>query len=371
MKLNLKSKIGVILLMALVVAILVSGCGSGQPKEQISHQENQPSEQISLVTLAGAGASFPYPLYTKWIQEFQKVNSNINIDYQSIGSSGGINNILNEMVDFAGSDAPMKDEQLAKARGPILHIPTVAGAVAVTYNLEGLDKPLQLAPEVLVDIFLGNIKKWNDSKIATLNPSIKLPNQDIVVIHRSDGSGTTGIFTDYLSKVSPAWKEKVGQGTAVEWPVGIGAKGNEGVAGTVKQTPGSIGYVELAYAIQNKLPYAFIKNKAGKFVEPSLETTTAAAAGAAATMPEDMRVSITDPPGENAYPIAGYTYILVYKDQKDEVKGKALAEFLWWAIHDGQKYAKDLLYAPLPQNVVKKAEEKIKQINYQGTPFIK
>lgn len=371
MKLNIKSKTWVILLaVALVVAGAVAGCGSQQPK-QTSEQENKPSEQAPSITLNGAGASFPYPLYSKWIQEYKKVKPNVNIDYQSIGSSGGINNILNETVDFAGSDAPMKDEQLAKARGPILHIPTVAGAVVVIYNLEGVDKPLKLTPEVIAEIFLGNIKKWNDSRIASLNPDIKLPNKDIAVVRRSDGSGTTNIFTDYLSKVSPTWKEKVGKGTTVEWPVGIGAKGNEGVAGTVKQTPGSIGYVELAYAIQNKLPYAFIKNKAGKFVEPSLETTTAAAAGAAATMPEDMRVSITDPPGENAYPIAGYTYILVYKDQKDEVKGKALAEFLWWAIHDGEKYAKDLLYAPLPENVVKKAEEKIKQINYQGTPFIK
>lgn len=372
MKLNIKSKSWVILLaVALVAAVAVSGCGSKQRNQQTSEQGNKASEQAPSITLNGAGASFPYPLYSKWIQEYKKVNPNVNIDYQSIGSSGGINNILNETVDFAGSDAPMKDEQLAKARGPILHIPTVAGAVVVTYNLEGVDKPLKLTPEVITDIFLGNLKKWNDSRIASLNPDIKLPNKDIVVVHRSDGSGTTNIFTDYLSKVGPTWKEKVGKGTSVQWPVGIGAKGNEGVAGTVKQTPGSVGYVELAYAIQNKLPYAFIKNKAGKFVEPSLETTTAAAAGAAATMPADMRVSITDPPGENAYPIAGYTYILVYKDQKDKVKGEALAEFLWWAIHDGEKYAKDLLYAPLPENVVKKAEEKIKQINYQGTPFIK
>jgi len=371
MKLTINTKMSVILLaFTLMVAGVISGCSFQHPKQQAS-QENKATAQTASITLSGAGASFPYPLYSKWIQEYKKLKPNVNIDYQSIGSSGGINNILNETVDFAGSDAPMTDEQLAKARGPILHIPTVAGAVVITYNLEGVNKPLQLSPEVVAEIFLGNVTKWNDSKIASLNPNIKLPDKNIVVVHRSDGSGTTNIFTDYLSKVSPTWKEKVGKGTSVQWPVGIGAKGNEGVAGTVKQTPGSIGYVELAYAIQNKLPYAFIKNKAGKFVEPSLETTTAAAAGAANIMPEDMRVSITDPPGENAYPIAGYTYILVYKDQKEELKGKALAEFLWWAIHDGEKYAKDLLYAPLPENVVKKAGEKIKQINRQGTPFIR
>ncbi|MGB9860245.1 MAG: phosphate ABC transporter substrate-binding protein PstS [Moorellaceae bacterium] len=372
MKLNIARKSWIVLLaVALVLAVNVSGCISRRPEQQGSDQGNKPAEQAPSITLNGAGASFPYPLYSKWIQEYKKVKPNVNIDYQSIGSSGGINNILNETVDFAGSDAPMTDEQLAKGRGSILHIPTVAGAVVVTYNLEGVDKPLKLTPEVIAEVFLGNIKKWNDSKIASLNPELKLPDRDIAVVHRSDGSGTTNIFTDYLSKVSATWKDKVGKGTSVQWPLGIGAKGNEGVAGTVKQTPGSIGYVELAYAVQNKLPYASIRNKAGKFIEPSLETTTAAAAGAADNMPEDMRVSITDSPGENAYPIAGYTYILVYKDQKDKAKGEALVEFLWWAIHDGEKYAKDLLYAPLPENVVKKAEEKIKQINYQGAPFIK
>lgn len=349
-----------------VMVLAMAGCGS-QKESQSADQSGKPGP----VNLNGAGASFPYPLYSKWIQEYKKVNPNVNIDYQSIGSSGGINNILKETVDFAGSDAPMKDEQLAKAPGQIFHIPTVAGAVVIAYNLEGIGKGLKLTPEVITDIFLGNIKTWNDNRIASLNPDTKLPDKDIAVVHRSDGSGTTNIFTDYLSKVSPTWKEKVGTGTSVEWPVGIGGKGNEGVAGTIKQTPGAIGYVELAYALQNNLPYAFIKNKAGKFVEPTLDTTTAAAAGAATTMPEDMRVSLTNPPGDNAYPIAGYTYLLVYKDQKDKAKGEALGNFLWWAIHDGQKLAKELFYAPLPENVVKMAEAKIKQLNYKGETFIK
>jgi len=354
---------------AAVVALALSLAGCGSSKQEGKATPDQAGQQAS-VSLNGAGASFPYPLYSKWIQEYKKLNPQVTIDYQSIGSSGGINNILQETVDFGASDAPMKDEQLAKASRTIIHLPTVAGAVVITYNLEGIKSGLKLTPEVIVDIFLGNIKKWNDTRITSLNPDLQLPDREIVVVHRSDGSGTTNIFTDYLSKVSPVWKEKVGSGTSVQWPVGIGAKGNEGVAGTVKQTPGAIGYVELAYAVQNNLPYALIKNKAGKFVEPTLDTTTAAAASAAANMPEDMRVSITDAPGDNAYPIAGYTYILVYKDQKNKLKGEALAKFLWWAIHDGQKYAKDLLYAPLPENVVKMAEAKIREMNYQGTPFI-
>jgi phosphate transport system substrate-binding protein len=245
------------------------------------------------------------------------------------------------------------------------------GAVVVTYNMEGIPTGLKLTPEVLADIFLGNIKKWNDNRLAALNPGVKLPNQDIVIVHRSDGSGTTFIFTDYLSTISPAWNERVGKGTSVRWPTGIGAKGNEGVAGTIRQTPGAIGYIELAHAIKSNLPYAHIKNQAGKFVEPTLDSVTAAAEGAAPNMPADMRVSIVNAPGENAYPIAGYTYLLVYRDQKDRAKGTELAKFLWWAIHEGEEMAKDLLYAPLPENVVKLAEAKIKQINFQGEPLLK
>lgn len=363
---NTRWKLVLVASLAVALILTVAGCGSRE-QGQTAGEEGRPR----VAHLNGAGASFPYPLYSKWIQEYKKIEPEVNIDYQSIGSSGGINNILKETVDFAGSDAPMKDEQLAKAPGQILHLPMVAGAVVITYNLDGVGKGLKLTPEIIADIFLGNIQKWNDHRIATLNPDIKLPDTDIAVVHRSDGSGTTNIFTDYLSKVSPAWKEKVGTGTSVEWPVGIGGKGNEGVAGTIKQTPGSIGYVELAYALQNNLPYALVKNKAGKFVEPTLETTTAAAAGAAAAMPADLRVSLTDPPGENAYPIAGYTYLLVYKDQKEKTKGEALARFLWWALHDGQKWAQDLFYAPLPPVTVKAVESKIKELNYKGETFIK
>ncbi|QGP92343.1 Phosphate-binding protein PstS [Neomoorella glycerini] len=364
-----KSKWVVLLVLALALVMMVAACGKSRESSQAP--AGSTDSKTKTVALNGAGASFPYPLYSKWIAEYRKVAPSVTIDYQSIGSGGGIKGITEETVDFAGSDAPMKDDQLARAPEQIFHIPTVMGAVVITYNLAGVKTGLKLTPEVISGIYLGNIKKWNDPAITSINPDVKLPEQEITVVHRSDGSGTTNIFTDYLSNVSKEWKEKVGKGTSVEWPVGIGAKGNEGVAGTVKQTPGGIGYVELAYAVQNQLPYAFLKNQAGKFVEPTLDTTTAAAAGSAANMPEDMRVSIVNAPGENSYPIAGYTYLLVYKDQKDKDKGTELVKFLWWAIHDGEKYAKDLLYAPLPDNVVKLAEARIKQINYQGESLYK
>lgn len=347
-------------LMAVIIiaGLLLAGCGGQQPGVTGTQEK---------VTLNGAGASFPYPLYSKWFEEYnRKTNGAVTINYQSIGSGGGIRNITEKTVDFGASDAPMKDDQLQKAPGELLHIPTVMGAVVVTFNLEDVSTGLKMSPDVVAGIFLGEIKKWNDPKIVSINPGVQLPDKDIVVVHRSDGSGTTNIFTDYLSSVSPAWKDKVGKGTSVEWPVGVGAKGNEGVSGQVKQTPGSIGYVELVYAVSNKLPYAFIQNREGKFIEPTIESTTAAAAAAAANMPEDMRVSIVNPPGADSYPISGYTYLLVYKNQDDQVKGKALVDFLWWAIHEGEQFAKDLLYAPLPDNVVKLVEKRIKQINYQG-----
>ncbi len=349
--------------------LLAAGCGKKEDKPPVAG-EPKVEEKHKILQLNGAGASFPYPLYSKWFTEYANVEKGVRINYQSIGSGGGIQQITNQTVDFGASDAPMKDEQLQQAPGTLFHIPTVMGAVVVTYNLQGVESGLKLTPEVVAGIFLGKITRWNDRAIASLNPGAKLPNQAIAVVTRSDGSGTTNIFTDYLSSVSAEWKQKVGKGTSVKWPVGIGAKGNEGVAGQVKQTPGAAGYVELAYAVKNKLPYAHIRNQAGKFVEPTLETTTAAAAGAAAKMPEDLRVSIVNAPGDNAYPIAGYTYLLVYRDQGDEAKGKALARFLWWAIHDGQRFAPDLLYAPLPENVVKKAESKIKALNYQGQPLL-
>jgi phosphate transport system substrate-binding protein len=322
-----------------------------------------------VVRLQGAGATFPNPLYQKWLSEYGKANPNIKIDYQSIGSGGGIKQIQEQTVDFGASDAPMKDEDLKKAPGEILHIPTVLGAVVLTYNLQGVSQPLKFSPDVIADIFLGKIKRWDDARLKADNAGATLPAADIAVVHRSDGSGTSAVFTDYLSKVSPEWKEKVGSGTSPNWPVGLGGKGNEGVTGQVKQTPNTIGYVELAYAVQNKLPVALIKNSAGSFVEPSLEAVTAAAAEAVATTPEDLRVSITNAGGASAYPIASYTYVLAYKEQKGAVKGKALVDFLWWGIHDGEKFARDLQYAPLPEEIVKRAEAKINSITSGGKPL--
>lgn len=321
------------------------------------------------VRINGAGATFPYPLYQKWFSEYNKANAGVRFDYQSIGSGGGIKQVTSQTVDFGGTDAPMKDEDLKSAPGEIIHIPTVLGAVVVTYNLPGVASGLKLTPEAIAGIYLGNIKKWNDPALAEANEGVSLPAVDITVVQRSDGSGTTFVFTDFLSKVSQDWKSRVGAGTAVNFPVGVGAKGNEGVTGQVKQTPNSIGYTELIYAEENKLPYASVKNAAGSFVRPSLDTVTAAAASVANQMPDDLRVSITNPPGADAYPIASFTYILVYKEQKDRAKGKALVDFLWWAIHDGEQMAREKLYAPLPKEVVEKAEQKLKTITHQGTPL--
>jgi len=319
------------------------------------------------VSLQGAGASFPNPLYQKWMSEYGKVKPNVKLDYQSIGSGGGIKQLKEQTVDFGASDAPMKDEDLKSAPGEVLHVPTVLGAVVITYNLEGVSHPLRFSAEVLADIFLGKIKKWNDPKIAADNSGVTLPSTDITVVHRSDSSGTSAVFTDYLSKVSAEWKEKVGAGTSPSWPIGLGQKGNEGVTGQVKQTPNTVGYVELAYAVQNKLPVAQIKNASGNFITPSIDAVTAAASGSLATTPDDLRVSITNAAGADAYPISSYTYILVYKAQKDAAKGKALVDFLWWGIHDGEGFAKDLQYAPLPADIVKRAEAKINSVTANGT----
>jgi len=319
------------------------------------------------VQLQGAGASFPNPLYQKWLSEYGKLHADVKIDYQSIGSGGGIKQIQAQTVDFGASDAPMKDEDLKAAPGELLHIPTVLGAVVITYNLEGIAQPLHFSPEVIADIFLGKIKKWNDPKIAADNAGVKLPASDITVVHRSDSSGTSAVFTDYLSKVSPEWKEKVGSGPSPSWPVGIGGKGNEGVTGQVKNTPNTIGYVELVYALQNKLPVAQVKNSSGAFIEPTIDSVNAAAAALAANTPDDLRVSITNASGAQAYPISSYTYVLVYKNQKDAAKGKALVDFLWWGIHDGETHAKELNYAPLPADIVKRAEAKLNSITANGT----
>ena len=321
------------------------------------------------VRLQGAGATFPNPLYQKWLSEYGKAHADIKIDYQSIGSGGGIKQIKEQTVDFGASDAPMKDEDLKSAPGELLHIPTVLGAVVITYNLQGVSQPLRFSPDVIADIFLGKLKRWDDARIKADNPGVTLPAADITVVHRSDGSGTSAVFTDYLSKVSPEWKEKVGAGTSPNWPVGQGGKGNEGVTGQVKNQPNTVGYVELAYAVQNKLPVALVRNASGNFVEPSLDAVTAAAAESLPTTPEDLRVSITNAGGATAYPVSSYTYILAYKDQKDAAKGKALVDFLWWGIHDGERFAKELLYAPLPAEIVKRAEAKIGSITSGGKPL--
>jgi phosphate transport system substrate-binding protein len=348
-------------LVALIILSLftlsLSGCGA------------KGSDGSSETRIQGAGATFPNPIYQKWFSEYNKANPGVKFDYQSIGSGGGIKQISEKTIDFGGSDAPMKDDDLGKVQGQILHIPTVLGAVVLTYNVPGVTGELKFTPDAIAGIFLGKIKKWDDPAIAAANEGATLPANDITVVHRSDGSGTTFVFTDYLSKVSPEWKGGPGTGTSPSWPVGLGAKGNEGVTGQVKQSPNSIGYVELIYAEQNKLPAAAVKNAAGEWVKPSLDSITAAASGAVSQIPEDLRVSITNAPGAGAYPISSFTYLLVYKEQADQAKGKALVDFLWWATHDGERMAKDMSYAPLPAEVVKKAEEKIKSITYQGKPL--
>jgi phosphate transport system substrate-binding protein len=316
---------------------------------------------LMALLINGAGATFPFPLYSKWFNEYNKLHNDLQFNYQSIGSGGGIKQITERTVDFGASDAPMNDAELAKAPG-LLHVPMVLGADAVVGN--GIPDGLKLTPDALAEIFLGKIAKWNDAKIAALNPGAKLPDLAIAVVHRSDGSGTTAVFTDYLAKVSPEWKSTVGAGKSVKWPVGLGGKGNEGVTGLVKATPGAVAYVELAYARQNNLPTVALKNADGQFVKPSIESTSEAAAGI--EMPADYRVSITNAKGKGAYPISSFTYLLVYKDQQDSDKGKALQQFLWWAIHDGQKLAAPLDYAPLPKAVVAKVEATVKSITVRG-----
>lgn len=309
----------------------------------------------------GAGATFPYPIYSKWFDEYAKVDPTVRFNYQSIGSGGGQKQIMAQTVDFGASDAPMSDENLGKAPGKILHLPTVAGAVVVTYNLPG-NPALKLDGPTLSAVFQGSIAKWNDKRLADLNPGVKLPDTDLVVVHRSDSSGTSYIFTDYLSSVSPEWEKAVGRNSAVKWPAGLGAKGNEGVAGQVKQLPGSIGYVELAYARQNHLPQAALKNATGNFIAASPESVTEALA--TAKIPEDFRFSMVNPPGEKAYPISGATWLLVYEKQSDAAKGRKLVEFLNWAMTRGEGMAPALDYASLPEGLRKQVLERLKTIQY-------
>ena len=311
-------------------------------------------------SITGAGATFPYPIYSKWFSEYHKLHPNLEINYDAIGSGGGIRQITAQTVFFGASDGPMTDEQLKAAPDHIMHFPTVLGGDVPVYNIPGVTATLRFTGPVLADIFLGKITKWNDPAITKLNPGVALPASDILVVHRSDGSGTTYIWVDYLSKVSPEWKSKVGVATSVNWPVGLGGKGNQGVAGLVRQTPGSIGYVELIYALQNKISYGEVRNRAGKFVKASVETVTNAAAGAATNMPADFRVSITDAPGENTYPISSFTWMLFYQHPQDKMRAKIMVDFFKWAITDGQQSCKDLGYAPLPKNVV---EMEMKALN--------
>lgn len=317
---------------------------------------------MGQTTLNGAGATFPYPMYSKWFSEYHKAHPEVQINYQSIGSGGGIRQVLAGTVDFGASDGPMTDEQLSQAKVKILHIPTVLGAVVPAYNIPGVSGEVKFTPEALAGIFLGKITSWNDKAITGPNPGVNFPNQPIVVIHRSDGSGTSYIFTDYLSKVSSDWKSGPGKGTSVKWPVGLGGKGNEGVAGMIRQMEGAIGYVELIYAVQNKITYGSVKNSAGSFVKGSLESVTAAAASVP-NLPADFRVSITNPPGKAAYPISSFTWLLIPAQSQDPKKGKILVDLLQWCESDGQKMTGELSYAPLPENVVNKVKEAIKQVH--------
>lgn len=344
-------------LLTLTLAATVAACGGnpGQPPAA--------STTGARVAVTGAGATFPYPVYSKWFDEYHKRHPDIEINYQSQGSGAGVRQMLEGTVDFGASDMPMTDEQLGRAKVKILHFPTVLGAVVPTYNVAGLTQDLKFTPDALAGIFLGTIKKWNDPAIASANAGVALPSSDIVVVHRSDGSGTTFVWTDYLSKVSPAWKSTIGSNTSVNWPVGLGGKGNEGVAGLVKQTPNSIGYVELIYAVQNKLAYGAVQNAAGRFLKADLGGVTAAAAGAAASMPADFRVSITNAPGADAYPIASFTWLLIPAHLPDAAKGQAIVDFLNWMLTDGQSMAEPLSYAPLPKEVVAKEQQAIAQVH--------
>jgi phosphate transport system substrate-binding protein len=312
--------------------------------------------------LNGAGATFPFPIYSKWFSEYNKIHPDIEINYQSLGSGAGIRQLTAQTVFFGATDGPMTNDQLLAAPGRILHFPTVLGAVVPVYNIEGVSAELKFTGPLLADIFLGKITKWNDAAIAKVNPSVHLPATDITVAHRADGSGTTYIFTDYLAKVSPEWKQRVGVATSVNWPVGLGGKGNEGVASLVKQTPGAIGYVELIYALQNRIDYGSVQNMSGAFIRASVEGVTAAAAAAASQMPADFRVSITNAPGANVYPISSFTWLLFYENPKDKAAARTMVDFMKWALGDGQKYCKDLGYAPLPEGVVKLELEALKRI---------
>jgi phosphate transport system substrate-binding protein len=336
---------------AMTICTMLAGCsGSNQPATEGGG--TTPGGSGSVIQINGAGATFPNPIYSKWTSEYNKLHPNVRINYQSVGSGAGIRQLMSRTVFFGASDQPMKDEQLKAASGPILHFPTVLGAVVPIYKLPGVSADLKFSGAALAGIVLGKIKKWNDPVLVKLNPGVDLPDLPLTFVHRSDGSGTTFVWADFLGKVSPEFKSTVGVDASLKWPVGVGAKGNEGVAGLVRQTPGSLGYTEPAYANQNEIAFGSVQNSAGNFVKASAESVTAAAAGAAATMPEDFRVSITNAPGAQAYPIASFTWMLLYENPDDKVQAKAMVDFMKWALMDGQKFASDLGYSPLPANVV-------------------
>jgi phosphate transport system substrate-binding protein len=351
------------LLAPFLVFAVCTACGGGS--SPAPNDAAAPPSAGGKIRVTGAGATFPNPIYSKWVSEYGKLHPNVEINYQPIGSGGGIRQMSSQTVFFGASDAPMTDEQLAQAPGKILHFPTVLGAVVPVYNVAGEPASLKFTGPILAEIFLGKITKWNDSGIAKINPGVKLPSADITVVHRSDGSGTSFIFTDYLGKVSPEWKQKVGVNASVNWPVGVGGKGNEGVAGLVKQSPNSIGYVELVYALQNKIAYGSVQNQAGESVAATTDSVTAAAAAAAANMPKDFRVSITNPAGAGAYPISSFTWILLYEDAKDKEGAKVMVDFMKWALADGQKLAPELGYAAVPQNVVQMELDQLNQVKTQ------
>ncbi len=340
---------------ALALVFLQAGCGPGGV--------SKPAGGGGRLLINGAGATFPYPIYSKWFNEYHKLHPDLEVNYQSIGSGGGIRQLLSATIDFGASDMPMTTQMLAQTNTKILHFPTVVGADVPTYNLPGISQQLRFTPEALASVFLGTVKNWNDPQLARLNPGLKLPAHEIVIVHRSDGSGTTFVWTDYLSKVSTEWNNQVGASTSVNWPTGLGAKGNEGVSGLVQQTPYSLGYVELIYALQNKLSYGVVQNSAGNFIRPDLNTVTAAAEGAAANMPLDFRVSITNAPGANAYPISSFTWILIPANISNAAKRDAIKSFLHWMLTDGQTLVQSLGYAPLPAEVKSKELSRISEIH--------
>src|SRR5687768_1195603 len=334
---------------AVIAGAVAAACGGGG-----GGPVRPPSEAAApgTVQINGAGATFPYPVYSKWFSEYNKLHSNVEINYQSIGSGGGIRQLVERTVFFGASDQPMSDEMLAKAPGAVLHFPTVLGAVVPVYNVEGLSAQIKFTGPVLADIFLGKIKTWNDPAVAKINPGVSLPSSGITVVHRSDGSGTTFVWADYLSKISPEWKQKVGANSSLNWPVGVGGKGNEGVAGLVRQSPASIGYVELVYALQNKIGYGAVQNQAGEFINPDIKSVTAAAAGAMPSMPKDFRVSITNSPGPGAYPVSSFTWILLYENPENKNYAQVMNDFMKWALSKGQPMAETLGYAPLPDALI-------------------